>query len=182
MDNKTIVDGNFIQFRKFADESEDKTVVMTYLKNEKTNKKGNPYHERIAKMTTVEFTYGKKYSEEVKSANPEYEFKGAKAQYEKFAENDILEKDAKGELSLGVVDPHNTSSEYYLYNDEKMLEKWDTEKLGDVHDFLPQRKAYSTPSSGVVYRRYKYKNIQKLSIGNTDFVNPDFLKENEENN
>ena len=183
MENKTIVDKHFIRFREFMDGSEDKIVTMTYFKNEKTNKKAggvkNPYYDKIVKMTTVEFTYGRKYSEEVKSTNPDYEFKGSKTEYTKFEGNDILEKNVKGELSLGIVDPKNTNSEFFVWNEDGSLESWDAEKRGNVYDYLPQRKPYGTPQSGVIYRRYKYTNIQSLTVGNTHFINPDFLKENE---
>ena len=122
MENKTIVDKHFIRFREFMDGSEDKIVTMTYYKNEKTNKKAggveNPYYDKIVKMTTVEFTYGRKYSEEVKSTNPDYEFKGSKTEYTKFEGNDILEKNVKGELSLGIVDPKNTNSEFFVWNED----------------------------------------------------------------
>lgn len=191
MERKTIIDKNFVQFRKFIEESVDKSVFMTYLKKEKTNKKivkedgtkeDNPYNDKIVKMTTVEFVYGRKYSDEVKSVNPEYEFKGPKVEYTKLEENDMLEKDVKGELSIGVVDPINKESEYFLWNEENMLEKWNPEERGDVHNYLPARKTFSMPSSGVIFRRYKYSNIQSLSVGDTYFINPDFLKENNEEN
>ena len=191
MERKTIIDKNFVQFRKFIEESADKVVFMTYLKKEKTNKKivkedgtkeDNPYNDKIAKMTTVEFLYGRKYSDEVKSVNPEYEFKGPKVEYTKLEENDMLEKDVKGELSIGVVDPINKESEYFVWNEDDMLERWNPEERGDVHNYLPVRKTFSIPSSGVIFRRYKYSNIQSLSVGDTHFINPDFLKENNEEN
>ena len=189
MERKTIIDKDFVQFRKFIEESADKVVFMTYLKKEKTNKKivkedgtkeDNPYNDKIAKMATVEFVYGRKYSDEVKSVNPEYEFKGPKVEYTKLQDNDMLEKDTKGELSIGIVDPINKNSEYFLLNDDGMLERWNPEERGDVHKYLPERKTFSMPSSGVIFRRYKYSNIQSLSVGDTHFINPDFLKENNE--
>jgi hypothetical protein len=173
----SVFDQHFNWFRKGVDNSENKSVVMEYFKKEKTNKRGNPYYDRIGKRIIVEFEYGKKYSEEVKAENPEYEFKGGKVQYTKYDENDFLESNTSGELSFGVVDPNNIKSEYYVLDENEQWVKWDKETFGDVYDYLPKRKdnkPIDTPSYGVVYRRYKYENVISLSVGGTKYINPDF--------
>lgn len=137
----------------------------TYLENDQ--KLSNPLYDKVLKYKTIEFNYGDTFKEAVLKNNPDYEFKGQKAVYDKVNGSDILLKGKNG-LYLPILPLASQSSYKLEFNDGLML----TVLFEEVKKYMPEVK--ERPEGVPVFNQLLVSRISKIESEINFWINYDF--------
>lgn len=137
----------------------------TYMEGD--NKLPNPLYDKVLKYKTIEFNYGDNFKDAVLRVNPDYEFKGQKALYEKVNGSDILVTGKNG-LYLPIL-PLKSESSYKLeFKDGLML----TVLFEEVKKYMPEVKERT---EGVpIVNQLLVSRISKIESEINFWINYDF--------
>lgn len=170
--------GDFFNTLK-SNNCEETTAYVYYaspLKMNKTylnenSKQQNPIVDKVIKYKTIKFNYGDTFKDAVLKINPDYEFKGQRAIYEKVDGSDILTIGKNG-LYLPIL-PLSSESSYKLkFNDEIMF----TIKYEEIKKFIPEIK--ERKSDVPIFNQLLVSRISKIESDINFWINYDFEYKN----
>lgn len=156
-------------------ECQNMTASVYYaspLKLNKTYSEGdkkftNPLLDKVLKYKTIEFNYGDTFKDAVLRNNPDYEFKGQKAVYEKVSGSDILVSGKNG-LYLPILPLKSDSSYKLQFNDGLMF----TVLFEEIKKFMPETKERT---EGIpVFNQLLVSRISKIESEINFWINYEF--------
>ena len=137
----------------------------TYMEGD--NKLPNPLYDKVLKYKTIEFNYGDNFKDAVLRINPDYEFKGQKALFEKVSGSDILLTGKNG-LYLPIL-PLNSESSYKLqFKDGIMF----TVLFEEIKKYMPETK--ERPEGIPIFNQLLVSRISKIESEINFWINYEF--------
>jgi hypothetical protein len=173
---KSIVDF-FSTLKKSDIENKHATVYYSSpLKMNKTYlnegiKQENPMTGKVVKYKAIEFNYGDTFKEAVLKENPDYEFKGQSASYEKVKDSDILLSGKNG-LYLPVLPLHSEST-YKVLSEDGNLNPIEFE---DLKQYLPPHK--ERPQGIPVINQLLVSRISKIESDINYWISEEIKRRN----
>ena len=173
---KTIVD--FFNTLKNS-ECENTMAFVYYASPLKLNKNymemdkklENPLYDKVLKYKTIQFNYGDTFKDAVLKINPDYEFKGQKAVYEKVNGSDILTLGKNG-LYLPIL-PLGSESSYKLEFKEGLML---TVLFEEVKKYMPEVK--ERKDDVPIFNQLLVSRISKIESDINFWINYDFEYKN----
>lgn len=137
-----------------------------YIVDDEQGKILNPYIERIYKHVTYVFNFAESYRNAQLKRNPDWEYVGNGASYEKVSGYDFIQQGKSGYYFPIIV--KSESSEYTIEDENGEHQAVTYE---NIKKYLPKPSGDST----LKYRNLALDKIASIKAGGRTWINPDFM-------